>query len=227
MPLINAPLSEYAFFAGIDPGFSGAISLMNATGTSVKVWDMPVTEIGKIKKYRALDLTKLCSILRGVFLLPRVCWGLENPTTRPGEGAERCFRFGRQIGSLEALLHRSGNDYCLISPMLWKNRLGLDGKTIAGANERAAEEFERLYPEHKALIHGPRGGILDGRMDALLICHFLRMCTGSETDRKFGKQSPEAFAYCASGGGKSHGKRPMRSLRSHTNGSSNGREESL
>jgi len=217
MPLIDIPISEYAFFAGIDPGFSGAISLMNAGGTSVKVWDMPIREIGRAKKYRALDLTRLCSVLREVSLLPRVCWGLENPTTRPEEGAERCFRFGRQIGSLEALLHRGGNDYCLIAPNLWKGRLGLDGKNIAGANERAAEKFKCLYPEHATLICGPRGGILDGRMDALLICHFLRTYGGGETVKKFGKRSPEAFAFYASGGGRSHGKRPMKSLRGHTN----------
>ena len=211
---MNLPTRDFRFYCGIDPGFSGAIAWMNATGSSVHVEDMPTTE----KKGRV----ELClPTLRGHFLrlcrLPDCALAIEDPHTRPGEGAERSMRFGKQLGYLEAFAFLKGLNYFLIAPNLWKGRLGLDGKDIAGANDRAAEEFERLYPEHKALIHGPRGGILDGRMDALLICHFLRMCTGSETDRKFGKQSPEALAYCASGGGRSHGKRPMKSLRGYRN----------
>jgi len=211
---MNLPTRDFRFYCGIDPGFQGAIGWMNATGSSVHVEDMPTTEdTGKTE----LRLSALWGQFTRLRLLPDCAVGIEWPTTRPGEGAERCERFGRQKGILQAFAFAKGLEYFLIAPNLWKGRLGLDGKTIAGANERAAEEFERLYPEHKALIHGPRGGILDGRMDALLICHFLRMCTGSETDRKFGKQSPEALAYCASGGGRSHGKRPMKSLRGYRN----------
>ena len=37
-----------------------------------------------------------------------------------------------------------------------------------------AEIMSELYPEHKHLLYGPRGGLLDGRSDALAIAHFLR-----------------------------------------------------
>jgi len=211
---MNLPTRDFHYYAGIDPGFSGAIAWMNATGSTVNVEDMPTTEdTGKTE----LHLPPLWGQFTRLRLLPDCAVGIEWPNTRPGDGAERCQRFGQQMGTLQAFAFAKGLGYFLIAPNLWKGRLGLDGKTVAGANERAAEEFECLYPGHEALIRGPRGGLLDGRMDALLICHFLRTCNGSDTMRKFGRQSPEAFAFCASGGGRSRGKRPMKSLRGHTN----------
>jgi hypothetical protein len=162
------------FFAGIDPGFAGAIAWMNAAGTTLNVRDMPVTAAKK-ERQREIDLYGLRDVFAHLRRLPDCYVGIEWPTTRPGEGAERCERFGRGKGYLEAFAFLKGLQYAKIAPNLWKGRLGLDGKEHAGANERAAELFEQLYPAHTAIIRGPRGGILDGRLDALMIAHGMRI----------------------------------------------------
>lgn len=201
---MNIPTRDYHYYVGIDPGFAGAIGVMNAQGTSVRVFDMPVAE-GERDRDRKLDLAGLRDVYRTVTHLPDVVMGIEWPTTRPGEGAERSARFGQQLGTLHAFAFLMGLEFFLIAPNLWKGRLGLDGKDVKGANERAAEAFERYYPEHAGLIRGLRGGIMDGRMDALLIAHFLRMQSreGMESvGRKHGKDSPEMFAAVFGGRGR-------------------------
>jgi|GEM_PF-1001442 len=205
------PVRDHLHFAGIDPGFNGAVAVMNAAGSYLRVYDMPVAE-GKRDRDRELDLPGLRDLFGVLRRLPDVAVGIEWPTTRPGEGAERAERFGRQKGILHAFAFLKGLEFFLIPPNLWKGRLGLDGKDVAGANQRAAEFFDAYYQEHAGLIRGPKGGILDGRMDALLIAHFLRIRTreGAESvGRKFGKDSPELFAAVFNG----RSKRPMKALK--------------
>lgn len=171
---MSFPLREYLFYAGVDPGFSGAIAVMNATGTSLHVFDMPVTYAKEDRK-REIDLDGLRDIFKYLKQLPDCGVGIEWPTTRPGEGAERCERFGRGKGYLEAFAFLSCLDYWKIAPNRWCGRLNLPGKDHEGAIVERAGLFEQLYPAWAGLIRGPRGGVLDGRLDALLIAHCLRI----------------------------------------------------
>lgn len=196
------PVNEHVFYAGIDPGFSGAIGLMNAKGSSVSVWDMPITSTEKDRQ-REIDLDGLNDVFKHLRYLHDCVVGIEWPTTRPGEGAERAERFGRGKGLLQAFAYLKGLEFYLIAPNLWKGRLGLPGKTDKKANKLAAKLFNTYYPEHASLIRGPRGGIKDGRCDALLIAHFLRTRGYSgmkSVVERFGKDSPEAWAFALGGG---------------------------
>lgn len=193
---MKLPLRPYLHYVGIDPGFSGGIAIINAAGTFVRVFDMPVTDTEKDRQ-REIDLAGLESVFRNIGHYPDCFAGLEFPTTRPGEGAERSERFGRGKGYLEAFLFLLRFEYARISPQLWKGRLGLPGKDHAGANATCAAMFDKLYPTRSAMIRGPRGGIIDGRLDALLIAHFLRTCGEggiSDVARKYGKGSAELIA---------------------------------
>lgn len=172
--------------------------MMNAAGTSLRVWPMPMHE-GEI------SLPGLKDIFKALAAFPKVAVGIEWPVAWPG-AFNNVIRdaeiFGRQKGYLEAFAFLHKLDYFKIAPNLWKGRLGLDGKTIEGANDRAAKLFDTYYPEHRSLCHGPRGGLLDGPLDALLIAHFLRTRTGSGMKSiadRFGKDSVEALAFILGG----------------------------
>ena len=202
-------LDQHLHYVGIDPGFSGALALMSAEGTSVEVWDMPLLPYSKDRQ-RELDIGGLVEIYRKFILLPDTGIGIEWPSTRPGEGAERSERFGRQKGILEALTYCSGLAYTHVPPNLWKGRLGLPGKTDPDAVHLSAEMFIGYYPEYGHLIVGPRGGLKDGRIDALLVAHFLRTGTyrGAQTVvERHGQGSPQAMALMLRGG---RGKRKSR-----------------
>src|SRR5580700_2958142 len=150
-------------YIGIDPGFSGGFGAILEGGMHVE--DMPLIRKGGGDGYNALDLEAIVTYLRG-FNPVSLRVGLENPTTRPGEGAERCFRFGRQVGNLEAILHTLGINYTLISPVTWTKKLGFPGKQYDNAIAIRAAWLDERYPEAKALYTGPRGGLLDGRIDS-------------------------------------------------------------
>lgn len=195
---MHLPTRDYKGYCGIDPGNDGAIGLMDAAGTSLYAWDMPTV---KVETGREYDLVQLKNILRHIQLLHLdVCIGIEWPVSFPGafhNVARDAENFGRGKGYLEAFAFLLGFDYFRIAPTLWKGRLGLDGKTVEGANTRAAALFDTFYPGHGGLIRGKRGGLHDGPLDALLMAHLLRT-RGSNgikaTAETFGKDSPEMMA---------------------------------
>lgn len=198
--MAELPQGNRQFYAGIDPGFTGAIGVVNTAGTTVKVWDMPITGKGKAREICFGGLRTRFKYLRR---LPDCATGIEWPTTRPGEGAERSERFGRGKGYLEAFAYLLGLDYYKVAPNLWKGRLGLPGKDDPDANKLGAKLFDTYYPDHVPLIRGPRGGVKSGRLDALLIAHFLRTRNFSGMKavvERFGKDSTEAMALCLGAG---------------------------
>lgn len=169
-------LSKHLHFAGFDPGHKGGIGVMNAAGTRCKVWKMPDLGDGNI------DMAGLRDICRYLKHLPDVVVGIEWPTAWPGafnNVITDAENFGRQKGVLEAFCYLHGLESHRVSPTTWKGKLALDGKTVVGANARAAALFDAHYPAEGHLIRGPRGGLLDGPLDALLIAHFLRVISGS------------------------------------------------
>lgn len=167
--MINFP-DTARHFCGIDPGHHGAIAVLNANGSWAKVWSMP----WKDSEY---DLVGLRTIFRYLKLLPGTVIGIEWPVAWPGSFANvvrDAENFGRGKAYLESFAFLLGFEYRKISPQLWKGRLGLPGKTSPGANEVAAAKVASLMPRHVPLIRGPRGGLLDGPMDALLIAEACR-----------------------------------------------------
>lgn len=181
-------------YVGIDPGFSGAVGLINAAGTDVRVWPIPLLEADKDRN-REYDIHAFLNLCRTLRALPNCLVGVEWPTTRPGDGAERMERFGRGKGIIETALIANGLTYRKIAPNLWKGRLGVPGKTDKKAKRIADSLFHTYYPEHGHLVRGPRGGLLDGECDALLIAHYLRTqdVDGMKaTVARFGKDSEQA-----------------------------------
>lgn len=182
------------YFTGIDPGFSGAIVTIGLDGSIQNMHDLPVINEGKEREFNLEELDKYIYELS---TFTDLSVGLEHPTTRPGEGAERSRRFGYGQGLLEALLFVRHISYARIAPNLWKGRLGLPGKEHTGAVKQSADVCDWYYPDATDLIRGPRGGLLDGRIDALLIAHFLRLGTVGGLQsivQQFGKGSAQAMS---------------------------------
>lgn len=161
-------------FVGIDPGFTGAIGWIAENGEDIGVIDLPTTGKGRKQQFDLERMNYYLWDLCKTGTYDSLLVGLENPTTRPGEGAERCKRFGEGIGMLKGLLTAHQIGFTCISPNLWKGRLALPGKQDPEANKAGAQLLVAHYPTAEYLVFGPRGGIKDGRLDALLIAHAMR-----------------------------------------------------
>jgi hypothetical protein len=184
-------MSKYTCFMGIDPGREGAFGVLSTNDGELwepDVWDMsPTTN-------RGIDLIWANDLLSR-FMTSGVLVILESNTARPGEVPDYAMRFGWQTGNLEALLYAKGFETRLVPPNLWTGRLGLPGKTHHGSIEQRAAMWDELYPEHKEMVRGPKGGLKDGRLDALLMAEWLRMTELSPVGTKGGKRPPKFFGY--------------------------------
>ena len=155
---------EMQRFLGIDPGLSGAACLMSIDHNKTirymfKDWSDPKDMYGTIAAWHlSYEITMT------VF---------EKVHARPGMAAKAMFSFGQNTGHWEMILLSLGIPFQMITPQGWQKGLivksdGVDTKT------RAKVVALRLFPELESRLIGPRGGVKDGRIDALLIAEKAR-----------------------------------------------------
>ncbi len=205
---MNPFTRTHPYYAGIDPGFTGAIAFCDAGGVHWDVWDMPVDPA---LKRNELHYTGIFNILGG---MGDCGIALEYNTTRPDNEPERAYRFGMQTGAIAALLSVLHPDWQRLSPVTWKGKFGLPGKDKDPQSEAALDFWRGLGhpPGTTNLVFGPRGGLLDGRLDACLICEYARRMAPDYLRRaadQHGRQSAEAQAavLCSGPGGRAGGRR--------------------
>ncbi len=175
-------------YLGVDPGRHGAFAAISAKTGLVRLFDMPPHRDGD----RGVDMRETEDILAQ--MTPGTTYvGLEWNGGRPGEVPDFSYRFGLQTGQLHGMLYAYGFQISLIAPNKWTGKLGLPGKTWDGAIPQRAAMVRSLYPMAAPLILGPKGGLLDGRLDAILIAHYLRLGGESPCGHKGGRQ-PAKFS---------------------------------
>jgi len=155
---------------GVDPGVSGAIGVLGPDTRFLEVHDLPVIGVGRKGEFDADALFVLASGIALKYNNPLV--RLEWPATRPDEAAESSKRFGVGLGLLWGVFIAVGCEVERVAPNGWKGRLGLSGKAGQArySRQQAVEYAERFLPGLPAdAVRGPRGGLLDGRAEALLI----------------------------------------------------------
>lgn len=177
-------------YAGIDPGLSGAVAIISPDGT-VRVWDMPVIEM-QIKKRAKTGGTKMgaknipdehqmVTILEGLlastqYAATSVHVTLEKVNAMPSidggrrtMGATSMFNFGFGYGLWCMALTALKLSHERVHPATWK------AAVLRGTNKddgAVAQVAGQLYPAANHLLRGPRGGLMIGRVDALLIAHY-------------------------------------------------------
>ncbi len=144
------------WFVGIDPGKTGAICALDQ--------DRDITFV---------DINKpghdIYDDLKGSqpFIM------LEKVTPMQKGGLVSAWRFGQNVGRIQGILEATGLGYDMVPPKTWQKECGvvIPPKTPPAQRKKITEAAVlRLYPH--AEIYGPKGGLLDGRADALMIAHY-------------------------------------------------------
>lgn len=164
-------------FIGIDPGLSGAIAVI--TPEAYTTHDIPVLIIQKGKtekrRYNNAEISRIIfSVMKSALekKLSVEVW-LEDVHAMPGQGVTSMFSMGRGMGTYEGIIAglnvASGIELPLhhISPITWKK------KVMAGQGKEkdaAVYKAQQLFPN--AVLTTPRGRLLDGRAEALLIAYY-------------------------------------------------------
>lgn len=145
---------------GIDPGQRGSICAIQVKSLEAIFYPTSEKPIDIVGFFEQLD--RECDI--------RVIM-IEDVHAIPGTAAGSNFKFGYNVGVINALAQVTGHRVDLVPPKRWQKAVGVKqgtkGKDIKIA---VAGICDRLYP--KAKIRGPKGGLLDGRSDALMIAHY-------------------------------------------------------
>lgn len=188
-------------FVGVDNGNSGAVAALDGAGKPVMLFDTPLrhrhpdaldakhargTKAEELRKKRAskkeTDPDGVIAIVskvkesfsRPIFVLEK--YQLVVPTkdrpnkpTSPQAPIYAAWAYGVWVG----ILHAFDCEYIEVTPMKWQNRL-IPGARGEKNKSRAVETAERMWPEAAKHFRGPRGGLIDGRADAMLIASYGR-----------------------------------------------------
>ena len=143
---------------GIDPGANGAICVLDSKNPAhIALFDL--------KKATVWDIYDKLFTYH-----PDIIW-IEDVHSLFGMSAKSNFTFGRNLGSIHAIaeINCFGRPPNTVAPKVWQKFIGVTAKGKA-IKKQVAEIATKLYPA--ANIRGKRGGLLDGRSDALMIAHY-------------------------------------------------------
>ena len=138
---------------GIDPGFTGAITLYWPKTGDIEVHDMPTMMNAKGKPI--LNHHGILSILEPEGDGERVAW-IEQVGAMPRQGVSSVWRFGEQVGALHMALAATNTPMRLVTPAKWKSYFGLNrdkGVSRGMAMQRFpefAEKFKRVKDDGRA-----------------------------------------------------------------------------
>lgn len=143
-------------YAGVDPGSTGAISIITFDGVPT----LPKVQIFKMPE----SIEGIHNIIKDFFNINTwVC--CEAVHSSPQMGVSTAFKFGRNFGLLEGLLAGKNVDY--VSPQKWQAALNC---RTAGNKAVSLVKAKELFPEVK--------GITLKTADSLLIAYYCWMKYG-------------------------------------------------
>lgn len=161
-------MTTHRYIMGIDPGFSGAISVYCPSSKDcVCMYDMPTRPAAKGERLM-LDLPALVKLFDALTPLDLGLVGscfVEEPSAMPGQGVTSMFRFGHACGAVQAMAYAFGiPNIVLVRPAVWKSAMGLSSDKNA-----SREKATKLFPAHADLWKLKKH---DGRAEALLLAVF-------------------------------------------------------
>tara|TARA_R110000851_G_scaffold187318_1_gene337109 strand:- start:16702 stop:17175 length:474 start_codon:yes stop_codon:yes gene_type:complete len=141
----------------IDPGKTGAIACLTTECELVSLIDMPLiqlnnqTYINVVKIIEFINDNKVKSVI------------IEKVGSQATDSKQSIFTFGKNTGAMQSAVACAVTDIKYILPQKWKSATGFIKKDKKAPAKKCCE----IYGAE--LFTGPRGGLLDGRGDAVMI----------------------------------------------------------
>lgn len=141
------------------PGASGGIAILNASSEMMSVHDMPTF---KHDGKTIPDIHALTKLLKGVSRIT-----LERVTAYSAQKGG--FTFGMTQGAIVASARITNIPVQMVTPQEWQDIQGLKNAEKDTEKKKAQTAAKALTLFPGANLYGPKGGLRDGRSDALLI----------------------------------------------------------
>lgn len=163
-------------FVGVDPGKKGALAMLDGERRRIEVHDTPLLADGSFDLLGAYNLMRLACYNGPAQTVVTIEDTVSIPHVARGQ---------RFLPASDKTLHFSLGSWCTLAsvfgviprtvlPATWKRTM-LAG--IANDVDAEALALERRFAGHNLAgrVRGPRGGIKDGRVDALLLAEYGRL----------------------------------------------------
>lgn len=154
-------------YIGIDPGAKGYLCLLDSTTGTAEFHMTPNEKITPYNVVNWLHIKNANDTIRIIML--------EDVTSIRGASAGSNFKFGFNVGVIRGIAEGSGIGVDLVRPKVWQKTVGVPAKPVH-IKKAIAEVAQRLYPS--VVLYGPKGGLIDGKADALMIAHYTALKYG-------------------------------------------------
>jgi|TARA_B110000116_G_scaffold263280_1_gene269588 crossover junction endodeoxyribonuclease RuvC len=148
---------------GIDPGISGAISVIE-NKKILEVYDTPTMIDGK-KNKKQINSAQVVNIIKERINLNRdkeVIVVVEQVNAMPGQGVTSMFNFGKSFGVIKGICAALGLPIHFVRPTKWKKHFNLIKTNKDASRTKVIEAF----PEISNKLHRKKDS---NRADAILI----------------------------------------------------------
>lgn len=149
----------------IDPGLTGSICLYDTDTNEISFCD---NERIKIKDKKTIsDISNIVNFLKDKTIDKCI---IESQHAFPVSGKSACFGLGLSYGIYLGVLHTLNIPYITVSPQKWTKHYNINKYT----KEEGYIIATRLKNDLSSELKTPRGRIIDGRSDALLMVLYLK-----------------------------------------------------
>jgi crossover junction endodeoxyribonuclease RuvC len=146
---------------GIDPGISGAISIIE-NKKILEVYDVPTMIDGK-KNKRQINSAQVTNIIKERIINGKeVVVVVEQVNAMPGQGVTSMFNFGQSFGVIKGICAALGLPIYFVRPSKWKKHFNL----IKTNKDASRTKVIEAYPEISSKLHRKKDS---NRADAILI----------------------------------------------------------
>lgn len=140
----------YEYFLGIDPGQSGAISILNIEGELIKVISFK-NHIRILWGFKIIQIKGVCEELKNTIPDFSLCTVLSERVSAYDQGRNSAFNFG--ANSLGLIMVLEALDFGTINstpPLEWKNLMGVSSKHLGTFNGKDKDKALKKLSEAKA-----------------------------------------------------------------------------
>ena len=146
---------------GIDPGISGAISIIEDKKV-LEVYDTPTMIDGK-KNKKQINGAQVTNIIKEVLNSGKeVIVVVEHVNAMPGQGVTSMFNFGQSFGVIKGICAALSIPIYFVRPSKWKKHFNL----IKTNKDASRTKVIEVYPEISSKLHRKKDS---NRADAIII----------------------------------------------------------
>jgi len=150
---------------GIDPGISGAISVIEKKKI-LEVYDTPTMIEGK-KNKRQINAAQVTNIIKERLNSGKeVVVVVEHVNAMPGQGVTSMFNFGQSFGVIKGICAALSLPIYFVRPTKWKKHFNL----IKTNKDASRTKVIEVYPEISSKLHRKKDS---NRADAILIALYI------------------------------------------------------